>query len=1655
MKLSRFCFPLPVLSACLFAAVLLLLGVAQAAPPLQLRKGDHIAYIGNATADRMQHSAWLETYIHAMFPDYDLTVRNLGYPGDELKVRNREENFGSPDQWLSKVQASVVFCFFGYNEALRGADGLDGFKKDLAETIDGMLAQKYDGQSPPRLVFFSPIAHEDLKDPNLPNGQENNTKLALYTQAMQEMCNAKNVLFVDVFAPSKELYANAASKGQKPLTMNGIHLEDNGDQAVSAVIAKALFPNETLRLDNSGIQKLRDAILDKNYHWFSRYRVVDGYNVFGGRSKLAWFGQSNADVMMREMEIFDVKTANRDQRVWALAKGKDLDVKDDNLPPELSVKTNIPGALADGKHKYLGGEEAIGKMKVAQGMKVNLFASEEMFPELINPVQMAVDPDGRLFASVWPSYPHWNPTQPRKDKIICLPDDNGDGVADRCVTFADELNSVTGFEFWNGGMLVASLPEIWFLKDTDGDDKADLKIRMLQGVCSADSHHSANAMLMGPDGWLYWSRGIFNIAAMETPTKTVRSGESGVHRFNPRTFEMEFHFPIGPNPHGDVFDQWGYQFANDGTSGTGSYVNIGKGIGNKQWFKMRVRPVAATGILSSSLFPEKNQGNFLICNCIGFLGVLQHEVKYNGADITCQEIEPIVVSSDPNFRPSDVEVGGDGGLYIADWQNAIIGHMQHNMRDPNRDNQHGRIYRVTPEGKQALEPVKLKGKPIAEVLSAFMAKDNGTRYRARLELSGRKAEEVVAALNTWSKTLDPANPTHAQALLEGLWVLEEHRKPDLSWIAKTYKAAEPRVRAAAIRSLGHWAGRVDSWGPVLLAAAKDDAALVRAEAVKAAVEFDGYDAIEAIFEASVRPTDPELDTVIRYAKQRAKIDQGLQDAIASNKKLSEAAMEYALKNASPESLLKLPKAERVYQAVLDRANASTDALREALKGLSDLRKESSIPVILKLVSDRDQAGQTEALKGLRELLLEQPLAEIRKNRGALQNLATKAQQAQTRQLGYAAWATAEGNGDAPFATASASKEGLRDLLKAIPGIANAELKKNLFASARALMFDLPSSLEAEPNAGGLQQAGIQVDYFYPAPDNVAAETLAAIKPTDSGIVPQIVMNVPQRKQADDFALRFSGNVIVPTAGKYTFFVASDDGSRIYLDDKLLVDNDRLQGMTERSGTVELTAGPHKLMVTYFDNGGGDGLSVAWSGPGIQKQAIAADRLTSGGGGETLHDLAIQAVAAIPGFEKEKFADLTKLIKSDRHRTTAIQVLRSLPDNSWDSKELPSLVDNLVGYLSSIPAKLRTSGPATETAELVKSLSSKLPADLAKAVADRLQNLDVRTIAIGTVVERMIYDKERVMVEAGKPVEFRFANTDNMPHNFVILKPGALQEIGLQSDAEAQDPDARERNFIPKSDKILLASKLIGPGESQSLSFEVPKEPGMYPYVCTYPGHWRRMFGVLVVVPSLEQYNSDPEAYLAANPMEIKDELLKTVGRNTEWKIDDLAGELKSLKSGRSYEVGKSLFAAASCVGCHKLGGEGKEFGPDLTKLDDKKMTAEYVLKSLLMPSADIEDKYRARIFQMDSDAIITGMVVEENDKSIKVMVDPLAKGEPTVLDKDEIVGQKISAVSTMPQGLLNKLTKEEILDLMAYVLARGDKKNPAFHGHDHGGHGDH
>ena len=1627
--------------------VMLVAQAGAADPRFTLQPEDRVCYVGNTLADRMQHHAWLETLIHDLYPQHRLTFRNLGFAGDEVQSRPRSDNFGTADAWLTKVGADVVFCFFGYNEALRGEAGLPAFEKNVAAMLAGMKRQKYNGKTAPRIVVFSPIAHEDLNLPYLPDGVENNKNLLRYAQVMQRVSKAAGVLFVDLFHPTIEQYASAQSK---PLSMNGIHLLEHGNRVLADVIMQDLFDVAGASSGNpEQLEKLRQAVLEKNLHWFSRYRVVDGYNVFGGRSKLNWFGQSNADVMRREMEIFDVMTANRDQRVWSVAAGGDLKITDKNLPQVMAVKTNKPGALPDGKHPYLSAQDSIGKMKVAEGMQVNLFASEEMFPELVNPVQMAVDTDGRLFASVWPSYPHWNPTEPRTDRLLCLPDENRDGVADKCVIFADQLNSITGFEFWGGGVLVAAPPEIWFLKDSDGDDRADIKIRVLQGLSSADTHHSANALTIGPDGGLYWSRGIFNVSNIETPTGTFRSGKSGVYRFDPRTYEMSFVFPIGPNPHGDVFDQWGYQFANDGTSGTGSYVNIGQGVGNKQWFRKRVRPVSATGILSSSHFPERNNGNFLICNCIGFLGVLQHEVRYNGADITAHEVDPILVSSDPNFRPTDIEVGGDGALYVSDWCNVLIGHMQHNMRDPNRDHAHGRIYRVTYKGRPLLKPVKLKGKPVADVLQAFYAAENGVRYRARLELSGRKRDHVVAEVVRWAAGLDPADPADAQALLECLWVLEEQRVVNLDLLQTVFQAEEPRVRAAAIRTLGHWGGRVEQGDAILVSAARDAAALVRAEAVKAAVAFQGLGAAEVIFEVATRPTDPELDTVIKYAQGRINVDQVVQDAVKSGRPLSSAAQRYVLRNASVTDLLKLERTEAVCLAILSRTGVPIDPLREALRSLAQLRNAVEPELLMEVIEDRIAREPKSNLEGLGQLLLVQPTEALQKLQTRIEVLATEGVSQATRQLGYAAWITASGSADDAYLAAVQSKRRLRDFLDAIPGVANETLRGSLYAKVRPLISELPGALAAEKGGASLQQHGLQVDYYYPSASNVARETLAKMTPKETGIATRIAIDVPQRKQADQFALRFSGSLYIPKSGRYTFFANSDDGSRIYLGDRMVVNNDGLHGMVEKSGAIDLPAGSHPITVTYFDNGGGDGLQVRWAGPGFRKQAIPLDRLTVQGG-ETLHDVAIRAFAEIPGHEQEKVTDLTALVKAGRSRDAAIRALRVIPTNIWPAKEVRPLVDNLVGYLSEIPTEFRTGPAATEAMALARVLSGKLSPEEGQAIQDRLVNLDVRVIAVGTVPHRMIYDKERIVVQAGKPVEFRFSNSDNMPHNFAILRPGALAEVGMLAESTARDADAMARQYIPKSDQILLASRLLQGGQVQALVFEVPTAPGVYPYVCTYPGHWRRMYGALYVVDNLEEYRADPVAYLAANPLPLKDELLKFNTRSQEWKFADLVSNVKPLPGGRAFEVGKELFKVANCVACHRLNNIGQEFGPDLTKLEPKKQTAEHILQAILEPSKQIDEKFASYVFVMESGKLITGMVVGEKPEAVEIVIDPLAKGKPTRLLTDEIESRQKSPVSMMPKGLLNRLSREEILDLIAYVFSRGNAKHPLFESHHQG-----
>src|SRR5262249_21370701 len=154
---------------------------------------------------------------------------------------------------------------------------------------------------------------------------------------------------------------------------------------------------------------------------------------------------------------------------------------------------------------------------------------EKQFPELIQPVQMAFDTKGRLWIATWPSYPHWKPKTEMDDRLLILEDTNGDGHADKCKTFAGGLHNPTGFEFWNGGVLVANAPDILFLKDTDGDDVADVRTRVIHGIDSADTHHTASSFTLDPGGALYFQEGTFHHTQVESPYgPPVRSANAAV-----------------------------------------------------------------------------------------------------------------------------------------------------------------------------------------------------------------------------------------------------------------------------------------------------------------------------------------------------------------------------------------------------------------------------------------------------------------------------------------------------------------------------------------------------------------------------------------------------------------------------------------------------------------------------------------------------------------------------------------------------------------------------------------------------------------------------------------------------------------------------------------------------------------------------------------------------------------------------------------------------------------------------------------------------------------------------------------------------------------------------------------------------------------------
>ena len=232
---------------------------------------------------------------------------------------------------------------------------------------------------------------------------------------------------------------------------------------------------------------------------------------------------------------------------------------------------------------------------------------------------------------------------------------------------------------------------------------------------------------------------------------------------------------------------------------------------------------------------------------------------------------PLVSCEDGNFRPVDIQFGPDGALYIVDWHNALIGHLQHNLRDPNRDHSHGRIWRVTYAGRPLVTPAKIAGEPILALLELLKVYEDRTRYRARRELAERDSEKVIAEVNKWVHSLSPGDPNYEHNLLEALWVCQTHNHVNRELLDHVLNAKDYRARAAAVRVLSYWLDRIENPLVILKKMAGDDHARVRLETVRAISFLKGESTMEAALEVLNHDTDKWLEYTLEETMRQLEL----------------------------------------------------------------------------------------------------------------------------------------------------------------------------------------------------------------------------------------------------------------------------------------------------------------------------------------------------------------------------------------------------------------------------------------------------------------------------------------------------------------------------------------------------------------------------------------------------------------------------------------------------------------------------------------------------------------------------------------------------------------------------------------------------------------
>jgi len=773
----------PRLAGAWIAASLAFAGSALAAA-FELKDGDRVVFLGDTFLERDVDYGHVEAAFTTRFPDRNITFRNLAWAGDTPTGKARASfDWNKPDsEWLKRVQEqvgiarpTVAILSYGATAALEGGvAGAAQYRSELARLMDAVNEV---GGGSVRFVLLSPLQQSGEKPDS-----ERSKALEAVTAATKDLASARGATYSDVFALSRRLSMLRMVTRENPIVLN---------EAGYTWIANAVVEDLTGGRPGPVSPQLLAAIRKKNELFFHRWRPANWTYLFGFRKH----EQGRNAVEIPKFEPLIAEWETRIAQLRGTAKPAP------NVVAEIDRLTG-PGARAPHRDPNFK-EQPVPTFTVAEGFEVTLWAEN---PQLYKPIQMNWDDRGRLWIASSRVYPQIQPGQEAEDAAIVVEDSDGDGKADRSTVFADGLLIPTGILPDNrGGVYVAASHQLLHFADTNGDGKADRRTIVMSSFGTEDTHHNLHTLRWGYDGHMYLNQSIYTHSHIETPHGVARLNSGGIWRFNPDTLRMEVFTRGGCNPWGHHWDQFGNSFFTDGAGGKGIYHAM-EGATYFTYSNMRreadsISPgnypkFASLERVHSPAFPADWQGNLITCDFRAHR-IVRFGVNDSGSSFQTVELPDLIRSTNVTFRPIDLRFGPDGALYIADWSNPIIQHGEVDFRDPRRDHEHGRIWRVAPKGTPRATRRDLAKLKDAELLDLTLSKSGWEQEQARALLRQRGSSVLKALPAFTQRNKDPRAP------LEATWLCEAFGKPNLALLNSLTASTDPRIRAAAARQLSH------------------------------------------------------------------------------------------------------------------------------------------------------------------------------------------------------------------------------------------------------------------------------------------------------------------------------------------------------------------------------------------------------------------------------------------------------------------------------------------------------------------------------------------------------------------------------------------------------------------------------------------------------------------------------------------------------------------------------------------------------------------------------------------------------------------------------------------------------------------------------------